>query len=116
MVIKVSTSSNPTTISITPENSSIIVAAQESVMSNKVIKTNNNTTSVRVGQQDAIKVISSTNLVLDDLVKIGNVNGDAQATNTFVMFNGTEYIHVDAAEILDLADSISDDTIDYGTF
>ena len=85
-------------------------------MSIKVVKVNNNTTTVKVGQQNAIKVISSTNLFLDDLAKIGNVNDDAQSTNTFVMFNGTEYVHVTLAKALDIADGSEDGSIDYGSF
>ena len=85
-------------------------------MSIKVVKVNNNTTTVKVGQQNAIKVISSTNLFLDDLAKIGNVNDDAQSANTFVMFNGTEYVHVTLAKALDIADGVEDGSIDYGAF
>ena len=47
---------------------------------------------------------------------IGDVNINDRANNTIMLFNGTEYIHVTAAQILDLADNTDDDAIDYGGF
>ena len=89
-------------------------------MAIRVVKTNNNTTTVRIGQQNAIKVVSSNQSAavgtVDQMSSVGDVNIGDRSTNTFLMYNGTEYVHVDAAEILDLADTISDDTIDYGGF
>lgn len=89
-------------------------------MAIRVVKTNNNTTTVRIGQQNAIKVVSSNQSAavgtVDQMSSVGDVNIGDRATNTFLMYNGTEYVHVDAAEILDLADTVSDDTIDYGGF
>ena len=32
------------------------------------------------------------------------------------MYDGSDYIHVDASQIMDLADTVDDDTIDYGSF
>ena len=84
------------------------------------VKTNNNTTTIRVGQQNAIKVVASNQSAavgtVDKLQNVGDVNINSRSNNTFLMFNGTEYVHVDAAEVLDLADTVSDDTIDYGGF
>jgi hypothetical protein len=84
------------------------------------VKTNNNTTTVRVGQQNAIKVVASNQSAavgtVDQMSSVGDVNITARSTNTFLMYNGSEYVHVDAAEVLDLADTVSDDTIDYGGF
>lgn len=75
---------------------------------------------VRVGQQNAIKVVASNNSVangtVDNMSLIGDVNTGARSTNTFLMYNGSEYIHVPASEILDLADSTDDSSIDYGSF
>ena len=84
------------------------------------VKTNNNTTTVRVGQQNAIKVVASNQSVavgtLDQMSNVGDVNITDRATNTVMLFNGTEYVHVTAAQILDLADNTDDDAIDYGGF
>ena len=84
------------------------------------VKTNNNTTTVRVGQQNAIKVVASNQSAavgtLDQMSDIGDVNITDRATNTVMLFNGTEYVHVTAAQILDLADNTDDDAIDYGGF
>jgi hypothetical protein len=84
------------------------------------VKTNNNTTTVRVGQQNAIKVVASNQSAavgtVDQMSSVGDVNTDDRANNTIMLFNGTEYIHVTAAQILDLADNTDDDAIDYGGF
>ena len=84
------------------------------------VKTNNNTTTVRVGQQNAIKVVASNQSAavgtVDKMSSVGDVNITDRATNTVMLFNGTEYVHVTAAQILDLADSTDDDAIDYGGF
>jgi len=84
------------------------------------VRTNNNTTTVRVGQQNAIKVVSSNQSAavgtVDQMSSVGDVNITDRGTNTVMLFNGTEYIHVTAAQILDLADNTDDDAIDYGAF
>jgi len=84
------------------------------------VRTNNNTTTVRVGQQNAIKVVSSNQSAavgtVDQMSSVGDVNITDRGTNTVMLFNGTEYIHVTAAQILDLADNTDDDAIDYGGF
>ena len=88
------------------------------------VKTNNNTTTVRVGQQNAIKVIASNKIasaVAGDavIVAMGNVTDvdiADRAVNTLLMYNGTEYVHVDPSQILDLADSVVDQAVDYGGF
>ena len=84
------------------------------------VKTNNNTTTVRVGQQNAIKVVASNQSAavgtVDQMSSVGDVNITDRATNTVMLFNGTEYVHVTAAQILDLADNTDDDAIDYGGF
>lgn len=80
-----------------------------------------NTITVRVGQRNVKKVVASnaptsasTAKPLDEAAS--DVSDTGRANNTFLMYNGTEYVHVDAAQILDLADDTDDDTIDYGTF
>jgi len=72
---------------------------------------------VRVGQQDGIKIVASNKSVAS--AKIENapdVNTGARTTNTFLMFNGTEYVHVPASRILDLGDGTTDGELDYGSF
>ena len=72
---------------------------------------------VRVGQRDGIKIAASNKSVASAKIESApDVNITERSTNTFLMYNGTEYVHVDAAEVLDLADSVSNDELDYGTF
>jgi len=84
------------------------------------VRTNNNTTTVRVGQQNAIKVIASnkvaTTAEVGAMASITDVDTDGRASNTFLMYNGSDYVHIDAARILDLADSVVDQAVDYGGF
>ena len=89
-------------------------------MANIRVKTNNNTTTVRVGQTNAVKVVASNQSAavgtLDNLADVGDVNTGARATNTLLLFNGSEYVHIKCSEVLDLADGIDDDSLDYGSF
>ena len=89
-------------------------------MANIRVKTNNNTTTVRVGQSNAVKVIESNQSAdvgtVDNMANVGDVNTVDRATNTVMLFNGTEYIHVTPSQILDLADGTDDDSLDYGSF
>ena len=84
------------------------------------VKTNNNTTTVRVGQQNAIKVVASNQSAavgtVDQMSSIGDVNTGDRATNTIMMFNGTEYVHVTARKLVDLSDGVEDNAFDYGNF
>ena len=58
------------------------------------VKTNNNTTTVRVGQQNAIKVVASNQSAavgtVDKMSRGGDVKITDRATNTVMRFNGTE--------------------------
>jgi len=89
-------------------------------MANIRVKTNNNTTTVRVGQTNAVKVVASNQSAsvgtVDNMANVGDVNINARANNTFIMFNGSEYIHVPAHQIVDLADGSDDEAYDAGTF
>jgi len=75
---------------------------------------------VRVGQQNAIKVISS-NLASTGDIYLSEVN-DIDLTNrsnrTFLMYDSAtqKYVHVNAAQVVDLADGIADDSLDGGLF
>lgn len=88
-------------------------------MANIKVRSRNNSIIVRVGQTNATKVVASNVAAsaAGTLVSIaGDVVDTGRATNTFLMYDGTDYIHVPASQILDLADTIDDDTIDYGSF
>ena len=82
------------------------------------VKTNNNTTTVRVGQQNAIKVVASNKsaAALGRMQEVTDVNINDRTTNTLLMFNGTEYIHVPTSTVLDLTDGTFDGVVDYGSF
>ena len=84
------------------------------------VRTNNNTTTVRVGQQNAIKVIASnkvaTTAEVISMDSITDVDTGDRAVNTLLMYNGTDYVHVDPARIMDLADNVVDQAVDYGGF
>ena len=84
------------------------------------VKTNSNTTTVRVGQQNAIKVVASNQSAAagtrDQMSSIGDVNITDRGNNTFLMYDGSEYVHVPASRILDLGDGTTDGELDYGSF
>ena len=84
------------------------------------VKTNNNTTTVRVGQQNAIKVVASNQSAavgtVDQMSSVGDVNTNARANQTFMMYNGSEYVHVTARQIVDISDGTDDGTFDAGPF
>ena len=88
-------------------------------MANIKVRSSNNSIVVRVGQTNATKVVAS-NVAASAAGTLETIASDVtstgRGTNTFLMYNGTEYIHVDAAQVLDLADTTDDDTIDYGSF
>ena len=76
---------------------------------------------VRIGQQNAIKVIASnapSGTFLDKLENIADVNVDDRADNTVLIYDSVEkvYKHVDPAQILDLGDAVDNQSIDFGTF
>ena len=79
-----------------------------------------NTIGVRVGQQNAIKVISSNlassgNLNLSD---VDDIDITSRSNRTFLMYDSAtqKYVHVNAAQVVDLADGIADDSLDGGLF
>lgn len=88
-------------------------------MANIKVKSRNNSIVVRVGQTNATKVVASNSAAsaAGTLVTIASdVLDTGRAANTFLMYNGSDYVHVDASQIMDLADTVDDDTIDYGSF
>lgn len=73
---------------------------------------------VRVGQRNAVKVVSSNKAGSFSVGGSSDVDTDTRANRTFLMWDSasSEYIHVDAAQIVDLADGVDDDAFDGGTF
>ena len=89
----------------------------------KVVK-NVNPITIRIGQRTIKKVVASekaattTLATLQQLEQVQDIDITSRADNTFLMFDTTsqKYLHVDAAQIVDLADSVDDDAFDAGTF
>lgn len=74
---------------------------------------------VRVGQQNAIRVASAGAVTSGPLAQMAtDVDITSRANRTFLMYDAAtqSYIHIDAAQIIDLADNIDDDSYDAGTF
>ena len=74
---------------------------------------------VRVGQQNAIRVASTGAVSSGPLAQVAtDVDVTSRANRTFLMYDAAtqSYIHIDAAQIIDLADNIDDDSYDAGTF
>jgi len=84
----------------------------------------NNAITVRIGQRTVKKVVASekaattTLATLQELEQVQDIDVSQRADNTFLMYDTTsqKYLHVDAAQIVDLADSVDDDAFDAGTF
>ena len=89
----------------------------------RVTKSNNPIT-VRIGQRTVKKVVASekaattTLATLQELEQVQDIDVTQRADNTFLMYDtgSQKYLHVDAAQIVDLADSVDDDAFDAGTF
>ena len=83
-----------------------------------------NPITVRIGQRTFKKVVASekaattTLATLQELEQVQDIDVSQRADNTFLMYDTTsqKYLHVDAAQIVDLADSVDDDAFDAGTF
>ena len=83
-----------------------------------------NPITVRIGQRTVKKVVASekaattTLATLQELEQVQDIDLTNRADNTFLMYDTDtdKYLHVDAAQIVDLADSVDDDAFDAGTF
>ena len=83
-----------------------------------------NPITVRIGQRTVKKVVASekaattTLTTLQELEQVQDIDLTSRADNTFLMYDTSsqKYLHVDAAQIVDLADSVDDDAFDAGTF
>ena len=89
-------------------------------MSDIRVRTNRNNNVVRVGQANAIKVVASNQSAavgtVESITNIGDVSMEGKSTNTFLMYDGTEYVHVTARNIVDISDGTQDDAFDAGSF
>ena len=83
-----------------------------------------NPITIRIGQRTIKKVVASekaattTLATLQELEQVQDIDVSQRADNTFLMYDTSsqKYLHVDAAQIVDLADSVDDDAFDAGTF
>ena len=83
-----------------------------------------NPITIRIGQRTVKKVVASekaattTLATLQELEQVQDIDVTQRADNTFLMYDTTsqKYLHVDAAQIVDLADWVDDDAFDAGTF
>ena len=83
-----------------------------------------NPITIRIGQRTVKKVVASekaattTLATLQELEQVQDIDVTSRADNTFLMYDTSsqKYLHVDAAQIVDLADSVDDDAFDAGTF
>ena len=83
-----------------------------------------NPITVRIGQRTVKKVVASekaattTLATLQELEQVQDIDVTQRADNTFLMYDTSsqKYLHVDPAQIVDLADSVDDDAYDAGTF
>ena len=89
----------------------------------KVTKVSNPIT-IRIGQRTVKKVVASekaattTLASLQQLEQVQDIDISQRVDNTFLMYDtgSQKYLHVDAAQIVDLADSVDDEAFDAGTF
>ena len=89
----------------------------------RVTKVSNPITN-RIGQRTVKKIVASekaattTLATLQELEQVQDIDVSQRADNTFLMYDtgSQKYLHVDAAQIVDLADSVDDDAFDAGTF
>ena len=89
----------------------------------RVVK-NVNPITISIGQRTIKKVVASekaattTLATLQQLEQVQDIDITQRADNTFLMYDADtdKYLHVDAAQIVDLADSVDDDSFHSGTF
>ena len=89
----------------------------------RVVK-NTNPITIRIGQRTFKKVVASekaatqTLNTLEKLEDVQDVDVSSRANRTLIMYDAStqKYLHVDPAQIVDLADSVDDDAYDAGRF
>tara|TARA_R100001082_G_C4292164_1_gene128664 strand:+ start:402 stop:668 length:267 start_codon:yes stop_codon:yes gene_type:complete len=76
-------------------------------------------TSVRIGQYTASKLVSSSSLSIGALASITDVDvSNRSATNNIIMYNTStqKYEHVSPYHLVDMADGTQDNAMDAGLF
>ena len=75
--------------------------------------------TVRVGQAQAHKIISSSSFKAGNLASINDVDvTNRSATNNLIMYNTHtgKYEHVSPYHLVDMSDGVQDNAMDAGTF
>ena len=75
--------------------------------------------TVRVGQAQAHKIVSSSSFKAGNLASINDVDtSNRSATNTLIMYNATtqKYEHVSPYHLVDMSDGTQDNAMDAGLF
>jgi len=73
---------------------------------------------VRVGQRQGTKVIASNKAAANSIGAATDVDTTARSNYSVLMYDTTtsKYIHVPAAQVVDMADGVDDDAYDGGTW
>ena len=84
----------------------------------KVSTNASSTVQVRVGQQNAIKVVSSSLSSSGNLANINDIDASNREDLSMLMYNNTtgKYEHVSPFHVMDMSDSVQDSAMDAGTF
>ena len=84
----------------------------------KVSTNASSTVQVRVGQQNAIKVVSSSLSSSGNLANINDIDASNRENLSMLMYNNTtgKYEHVSPFHVMDMSDSVQDSAMDAGTF
>ena len=84
----------------------------------KVSTNASSTVQVRVGQQNAIKVVSSSLSSSGNLANINDIDASNRENLSMLMYNNTtgKYEHVSPFHVMDMSDSVQDSAMYAGTF
>ena len=84
----------------------------------KVSTNASSTVQVRVGQQNAIKVVSSSLSSSGNLANINDIDASNRGNLSMLMYNSStgKYEHVSPFHVVDMSDSVQDSAMDGGTF
>jgi len=87
-------------------------------MSVKVTTNAASSVQVRIGQQNAIKVVSSSLSSSGNLANINDIDASNRENLSILMYNNTtgKYEHVSPFHVVDMSDSVQDSAMDAGTF
>ena len=87
-------------------------------MSVKVTTNAASTVQVRVGQQNAIKVVSSSLSSSGNLANINDIDASNRENLSVLMYNSSTglYEHVSPFHVVDMSDSVQNNAMDGGNF